>query len=58
MVLNLLILGTPGIFSSMMSIDCLHHSGQNPSASGIDIISACTDARSTDSSSFRSIHAR
>jgi hypothetical protein len=58
MILNLLILGTPGIFSSMMSIACLHRSGHNPSASGIDIIDACTGARNTDSSSPRSMHAR
>jgi hypothetical protein len=58
MILNLLIMGTPGIFSSMMSIACRHRVGNNPSVSGIDIIAACTEARSTDSSSFRSMHAR
>jgi hypothetical protein len=50
MVLSLLILGTPGIFSSMVSIAFQHRSGQKPPENGIDIIAACTAARSTDNS--------
>jgi hypothetical protein len=58
MILSLLILGTPGIFSSMMSIACHNRSGQKPSDNGVGIIAACTMARSTANSSFKSMHAR
>jgi hypothetical protein len=48
----------PWDFSSMISVDCRHQSGQKPSSNGIDIIAAWISSGCTASSYLESIHDR